>query len=129
MADQLSSEIVAAMLDPGFYPYRPERVELRETHISWVFLAGKLAYKVKEPLVLPFLDYGRLERRLEMCREEVRLNHRLAPAYYLGVDSSSAARTTCTSWRMSSRGRSSTRSGCAGSRRSARSPAWRCAMR
>ena len=79
MADQLSSEIVAAMLDPGFYPYRPERVELRETHISWVFLAGELAYKVKKPLVLPFLDYGSLERRLEMCREEVRLNHRLAP--------------------------------------------------
>ena len=87
MADQLSSEIVAAMLDPGFYPYRPERVEFRETHISWVFLAGELAYKVKKPLVLPFLDYGSLERRLEMCREEVRLNHRLAPAYYLGVDS------------------------------------------
>jgi aminoglycoside phosphotransferase family enzyme/predicted kinase len=87
MASQLSSEIVAAMLDPGFYPHRPERVELRETHISWVFLAGELAYKVKKPLVLPFLDYGSLERRLEMCREEVRLNHRLAPAYYLGVDS------------------------------------------
>lgn len=87
MASQLSSDIVAAMLDPGFYPHRPERVELRETHISWVFLAGELAYKVKKPLVLPFLDYGSLERRLEMCREEVRLNYRLAPEYYLGVDS------------------------------------------
>jgi aminoglycoside phosphotransferase family enzyme/predicted kinase len=87
MASQLSSEIVAAMLDPGFYPHRPERVELRETHISWVFLAGELAFKVKKPLVLPFLDYGSRERRLVMCREEVRLNHRLAPAYYLGVDS------------------------------------------
>ncbi len=82
-----SSEIVAAMLDPGFYSHALERVELRETHISWVFLAGQLAYKVKKPLVLPFLDYGTLDRRLEMCREEVRLNRRLAPSYYLGVDS------------------------------------------
>ena len=74
------------MLDPAFYPHRPERVELRETHGSWVFLAGELAYKVKKPVVLPFLDYGTLERRLRMCREEVRLNRRLAPGYYLGVD-------------------------------------------
>ncbi len=84
---ELSREIVAALLDPRSYPDPAERVELRETHISWVFLVGERAYKVKKPLVLPFLDYGSLERRLEMCREEVRLNHRLAPAYYLGVDS------------------------------------------
>ena len=75
------------MLDPGFYPDRPDRVELHETHASWVFLAGELAYKVKKPIVLPFLDYGTVERRHEMCREEVRLNRRLAPGYYLGVDS------------------------------------------
>jgi aminoglycoside phosphotransferase family enzyme/predicted kinase len=74
------------MLDPAFYPSRPQRVELRETHASWVFLSGELAYKVKKPVVLPFLDYGTPERRLRMCREEVRLNRRLAPGYYLGVD-------------------------------------------
>ena len=74
------------MLEPGFYPNAPNAVELRETHASWVFLAGELAYKVKKPITLPF-DYGTLERRREMCREEVRLNRRLAPDYYLGVDS------------------------------------------
>ncbi len=79
-------ELVAAMLDPAFYPHRPERVELRETHASWVFLAGPLAYKVKKPVVLPFLDYGTPERRHLMCVEEVRLNRRLAPRYYLGVE-------------------------------------------
>ena len=52
---------------------------MRETHISWVLLAGDRAYKLKKPLRLPFLDYGTLERRREMCREEVRLNRRLAP--------------------------------------------------
>lgn len=73
------------MLEPGFYSHEPESVELRETHISWVFLAGDLAYKVKKPLTLPFLDYGSLERRHQMCREEVRLNRRFAPRIYLGV--------------------------------------------
>lgn len=73
------------MLKPTLYPASPPTVELRETHISWVFLAGEFAYKVKKPVVLPFLDYGTLERRREMCREEVRLNRRLAPEIYLGV--------------------------------------------
>jgi aminoglycoside phosphotransferase family enzyme/predicted kinase len=73
------------MLDPAFYPHRPAAVELRETHISWVFRAGPLAYKVKKPLVLPFLDYGTPARRGEMCEEEVRLNRRLAPRLYRRV--------------------------------------------
>ncbi|MBN9622273.1 MAG: hypothetical protein J0H06_04850, partial [Actinobacteria bacterium] len=77
--------LVEAMLDPGFYPHRPDSVELRETHISWVFRAGSLAYKVKKPLVLPFLDYGTASRRGEMCKEEVRLNRRLAPLLYRRV--------------------------------------------
>ncbi|MGH2936878.1 MAG: AAA family ATPase [Solirubrobacterales bacterium] len=74
--------LVEAMLDPAFYPHRPDSVELRETHISWVFRAGHLAYKLKKPLVLPFLDYGTAARRGEMCEEEVLLNRRLAPDLY-----------------------------------------------
>jgi aminoglycoside phosphotransferase family enzyme/predicted kinase len=65
--------------DPG------TSAELRETHISWVVLEGERAYKIKKPVRLPFLDYGSLERRHELCREEVRLNRRLAPGVYLGV--------------------------------------------
>jgi aminoglycoside phosphotransferase family enzyme/predicted kinase len=60
-------------------------VEVRETHISWVFLAGDRAYKVKKPIRLPYLDYSTPERRLEMCHEEVARNRRLAPDVYLGV--------------------------------------------
>jgi aminoglycoside phosphotransferase family enzyme/predicted kinase len=73
------------LLEPSAYPHRPDSVELRETHISWVMLAGDRAYKIKKPLRLPFLDYGSLARRHELCREEVRLNSRLAPAVYRGV--------------------------------------------
>jgi uncharacterized protein len=60
-------------------------VETRETHISWLFLTGDRAYKLKKPLVLPFLDYGTPQRRREMCLAEVRLNHRLGGDLYLGV--------------------------------------------
>jgi aminoglycoside phosphotransferase family enzyme len=87
MADAATQRpaLVRAMLEPRFFPHSPRSVELRATHISWVFLAYELAYKVKKPVVFPFLDYGTRERRHEMCREEVRLDRRLAPEIYLGV--------------------------------------------
>ena len=80
-----AQDVRATLTRADFYPDQPDRVEVRETLISWVFLAGDRAYKLKKPLVLPFLDYGTPKRRHEMCREEVRLNRRLGPDLYLGV--------------------------------------------
>src|SRR5712692_2495168 len=77
--------VVTAMRDPDFYDPPPPLVEVHETAFSWVFVAGEKAYKVKKPVVVPFLDYGTRERRRRFCREEVRLNRRLAPTVYLGV--------------------------------------------
>ncbi len=77
--------LVSAMTSPGFYPHRPERVELCQTHISWVFLAGPRVYKVKKPIAMAFLDYSTLEARRRFAEEEVRLNRRLAPTVYEGV--------------------------------------------
>jgi hypothetical protein len=65
-------ELRAALARPDFYPGQPERVTVRETHISWVFLAGNRAYKLKKPVVLPFVDYHTPQRRRKLCREEVR---------------------------------------------------------
>ena len=76
--------VVAAMCDPSFYGLAGP-VERKETHISHVFLVGERAYKLKKELVLPFVDYGTLERRLFFCREEMRLNRPLAPSVYRGV--------------------------------------------
>ncbi len=78
-------QVTAALGRPQTYGHRPASVEVRETHISWVFLAGELVYKLKKPVVLDFLDYGTAERRRKMCQEEVRLNRRLAPDLYIGV--------------------------------------------
>jgi aminoglycoside phosphotransferase family enzyme len=56
-----------------------------ETHMSWVFLVGDRVYKLKKPVRFPFLDFTTLKAREFFCREEVRLNRRLAPGVYLGL--------------------------------------------
>ncbi|HYB89612.1 MAG TPA: AAA family ATPase [Candidatus Binataceae bacterium] len=78
-------ELVRAMLRPEFYPDPAARVELRQTHISYVFIAGDFVYKLKKPVRFAFLDCADLSRRYQLCCEEVRLNRRLAPDVYLGV--------------------------------------------
>ena len=77
--------LLAALGDPRRYPHPVERIELIETHISWVLLTGRYAYKLKKPLDLGFLDFSTLERRREACEKELRLNRRTAPDLYLEV--------------------------------------------
>jgi aminoglycoside phosphotransferase family enzyme/predicted kinase len=77
--------LVEALLRPAAYPRPARRVRLEETHISWVFLAGRYVYKVKKPVNFGFLDYSSLERRRQCCEREVELNRRLCPDAYLGV--------------------------------------------
>ncbi|MCI0342506.1 MAG: hypothetical protein L0216_15425 [Planctomycetales bacterium] len=85
------AEVVRALSDPGAYPRSAHRtgpagpVEVRETHISVVFLAGGHAYKVKKPVRFPFVDYSTPASRRFFCGEELRLNRRLAPRVYRGV--------------------------------------------
>ncbi|HJZ44145.1 MAG TPA: hypothetical protein VJ233_10515 [Hyphomicrobiaceae bacterium] len=57
----------------------------RETHMSWVFLAGDKVYKLKKPVRFPYLDFSTLGRREAACRAEFSLNRRLAPDVYIGV--------------------------------------------
>jgi aminoglycoside phosphotransferase family enzyme/predicted kinase len=77
--------LVDALASPACYPGEVQAVRVVETHISVVFLTGTYAYKIKKPLKLPFLDFSTLARRRHFCREEVRLNRRLAPSLYLGI--------------------------------------------
>jgi aminoglycoside phosphotransferase family enzyme/predicted kinase len=78
-------ELIAALSNPRAYPFAVEAVGVRQTHISAVFLAGDVVYKLKKPVNLGFLDFSTLEKRRHFCEEEVRLNRRLAPTVYLGV--------------------------------------------
>lgn len=67
------------------FPHAVTELRMVETHISWVVLTGSLAYKIKKPLKLEFIDTSTLERRQHYCNEELRLNRRLAPELYLRV--------------------------------------------
>jgi aminoglycoside phosphotransferase family enzyme len=78
-------EKVAFLCRTGAYADRVERVDAIETHMSWVFLADGLAYKLKKPVRYEFLDFSTLEARRLDCEEEVRLNRRLAPDVYVGT--------------------------------------------
>lgn len=80
------AQLVAALSDPAAYPHAVGSVAVIHTHISVVFLAGDFAYKLKKPVDFGFLDFTTLDERRHYCHEEVRLNRRLAPSVYLGVE-------------------------------------------
>ena len=62
-----------------------DHVDIIETHISWVFLTGECAYKIKKPVDYGFVNFTTLDRRRFYCHEEYRLNKRLASQLYIDV--------------------------------------------
>ena len=74
---------VELLAQPASYPERTSGVEMVETHMSCVFLTDSHAYKLKKPVLLPYLDYTTLAARKLFCGEEVRINRSLAPGVYL----------------------------------------------
>lgn len=70
------------MHDPTFYGPDVDAVTALQTHISFIFLAGPHAYKVKKPVRFSFLDFSTSALRHRFCNEEVRLNRRLAADVY-----------------------------------------------
>lgn len=79
------AEKVAFLARRDTYPAATGPVVAHETHMSWVFLAGERAYKLKKPIRNAFWDRRPLAVRAFLCREELRLNRRLAPEVYLGL--------------------------------------------
>jgi len=73
------------LLRPQAYAHPVDRVELVQTHISWILLAGAFAYKILRPVAYAFLDMRSFERRRFLCEEELRLNRRFAAELYLEV--------------------------------------------
>lgn len=85
LANAQPPALITALLKPDSYDHLVVECELIETHISWVILTGTFAYKIKKPVNLGFLDFSTLEKRHFYCKEELRLNSRLAPEIYLAV--------------------------------------------
>jgi aminoglycoside phosphotransferase family enzyme len=79
---------VNKLLDPTSYPHEIQaKIEVIETNISWVFLTGKYAYKMKKSIQFgDVLDFSTLENRKKVCEKEIILNKRLASSIYIGVE-------------------------------------------
>lgn len=81
----LHAKIVASLSDATTYPDQPQSVDVVETHVSQVFLTDQFVYKLKKPVRLAFVDFSTAELREAACRDELRLNRRMAPNAYLDV--------------------------------------------
>ncbi len=77
--------VIELLSRPDSYDHEVNVIETRETHGSLVFLAGSYVYKMKKSVKFGFLDYSTFSHRLARCRDEVRINRRLAPSIYAGV--------------------------------------------
>ena len=71
------------LASPAAYGNGDRKVECIETHMSWVFLVGQQVFELKKTVRFPFLDFSSVQAREFFCREEVRLNARLAMAHLL----------------------------------------------
>lgn len=75
---------LACLRRPSSYPEQVGKIQPIETHMSWVFLTERHAYKLKKPVHYDLIDFRTLEARAFYCDEEIRLNRRLAPDIYIG---------------------------------------------
>ena len=77
--------VLKTLLKPEAYPEATTKVELIQTHVSWLFLTDSYVYKIKKPVDFGFLNFTTIDRRRFYCNEEVKYNRRLCPDLYLGV--------------------------------------------
>ncbi len=77
--------IFKAMVHSASYPHPVKSIQVRETHISKVFLTGTRAYKIKKAVKLDFIDFTRPADRYHFCEQELHLNRRLTDGVYLEV--------------------------------------------
>ncbi|MCK5236793.1 MAG: AAA family ATPase [Deltaproteobacteria bacterium] len=78
-------ELIDGLSRPPAYKEQTKAVRSIQTHISIIFITDAFAYKIKKPVDFGFLNFTTLEKRLEFCTAEVKLNRRLAPNLYIGV--------------------------------------------
>jgi len=79
------TRLVRALCEPALYGPSCTTVRVIETHISYVLLTGRYAYKIKKAVNLGFVDFTTLDRRRFYCDRELELNRRFAPDIYLEV--------------------------------------------
>ena len=80
------SKVYKGLFSKRTYPHRVSKIQFEGTHISWIFLAGPYAYKIKKQVKFgSVLDFSTLSLRRKYCHKEVELNRKLCKDMYLGV--------------------------------------------
>ena len=81
------SALIAALSSPEAFGLKPsQKITVKETNISDVFLTGEKAYKLKRDVKYPYVDYSTPEKRLAACQKELEICNRFAPGLCFGVE-------------------------------------------
>jgi len=83
MATQNLPDYIVNLMKPESFEHPVTEVQLVQTHISFVLIAGAYVYKFKKPVDFGFLDFSTLKKRAYYCDQEITLNRRLCPEIYL----------------------------------------------
>ncbi len=81
----VQKQVIEVLANPEAYDEEVEQIELKQTHISYIFLTKNFVYKVKKAVNFGFLDFSTLEKRRFFCEKELELNKRLCGDMYLEV--------------------------------------------
>ena len=79
MISESQTDIISALSNPKNYPYRVKSVEVRQSHIAILFLAGDKAYKLKRAVLYPEADLSTREKRRLSCVREMKRSAIYAP--------------------------------------------------
>ncbi|MEB2777431.1 hypothetical protein SYJ56_19105 [Algoriphagus sp. D3-2-R+10] len=77
----MTPDEIRSLNEKGYYKDCPVKGELIETHISWIILSEKYAFKIKKPVKFSFLDFSTSDQRQFFCKREVTLNSRFSDIY------------------------------------------------
>jgi aminoglycoside phosphotransferase family enzyme len=85
---QQQNKLVLALRNKDAYPHKVylPKIKIYETHISWIFLTGLYAYKIKKEVKFgKILDFSTLYLRRKFCRREIQVNKVLCGDMYKGI--------------------------------------------
>lgn len=85
---QNQNQVILGLERKSAYPHKvlSSEIKVQETHISWIFLTGLYAYKIKKELKFgKVLNFSSLPLRKKFCQKEVAINQALCSDMYKGV--------------------------------------------
>jgi hypothetical protein len=98
LAGNGQDDVIAFLRNPASYGPGIDRVDVIDTHISKIFLAGDRVFKLKRAVTYPYLDFSIKEQRHRACKAELAFNRRTAAELYLEVRRISRAEDGTICW-------------------------------